>query len=289
MIVVAEFLGGYVTSTAGTYAHVLHDAAAYLRVPLAEASRSDLSGYLASLDGMAPGTVRRYLSTLGAFYSWLVLTGQRGDNPIAGLRRPRVDPLRAIHPLTSDQMLLLIEASRDDRERALLWVLAHGLRLAEVVSLDVDSITGDELRFTGKGSKDRIVPLEPDAARAVLAYRGRRRSGPLFMGREGRLSRRQVQRIVGDVSRRIGDESHPHRLRHSFATSLVKSGTSTLVLQRLMGHASASSSAIYAHLSVQDLRGELHRSPLAKRARDQRFAVLDGENEMPGHGEGVAQ
>ena len=148
----------------------------------------------------------------------------------------------------------------------------HGLRAGETVSLDVDALAGDELRVVGKGGHIRVLVLEHTAVVVMRSYVGLRRSGPLLLGTQGRLTTRQLQRILRTVSCRIGDEITPHQLRHSFATQLVISGTNLSVVQAILGHASPATTAVYIRLDANAIRAEMRRAPLARRAIDQAMA-----------------
>jgi integrase/recombinase XerC/integrase/recombinase XerD len=276
-----DFLSGYGTGTARTYGRTLHEAARIMRQPVELADGAAIARYRRALDGQAPATLARKLATLAALYEWLNVTGARIDNPMAGVRRPKVDRLGSIKYLSADECLRLLEACTDARELALTWVLLHGLRVGEVVSLDVPDLRGDTLTFTGKGSKVRSVVLEPDGVAALIGYIGRRRSGPLFTGRKGRLQARAIERMVASLAQRaLGEHAWPHMLRHSFATQLVKSGTNIVTLSRMLGHASAATTQIYVRTDESDLRAVVRRSPLATRAAEQRFTILGGEGEV---------
>jgi integrase/recombinase XerC len=273
-----DFLSLHTPATAATYGRALHEAERVIG-PLQAATPGQLIAYRRSLAGQSSATIARKLATCSAYLRFLRQTGIRTDDPMLAIRRPKVDRLRAIRPLTADQCLRLIEACQDDRERALLWLLLHGLRVAEVVNLDADSLAGDELRIVGKGGRVRLVVLEQDAAIAVRAYLGLRRSGPLLTGTQGRLTTRQAQRILAQVSGRIGDEIAPHTLRHSFATQLVRSGTNLAVVQAMLGHASPATTAVYVRIDPATIRDEMRRAPLASRAAAQRLTVLPGGDE----------
>ena len=158
------------------------------------------------------------------------------------------------------------------RDRALLELMyATGARVSEIVGADIDDMDFDEhvIRVTGKGSKQRLVPVGGYACQALRRYldqaRGvlerRKRSGgaerrALFLNKRGcRLSRQSVWEVVRDAGERahITKPLHPHTLRHSFATHLIQGGADVRTVQELLGHASVTTTQIYTHVSPESL------------------------------------
>ncbi|MRR09621.1 recombinase XerC, partial [bacterium] len=133
-----------------------------------------------------------------------------------------------------------------------------GLRSSELLGLragDVD-LAGGTVRVTGKGNKQRIVPLTRPAAAALRGLL-RDGGGPVFLGSAGRpLARRQLQRIVKRAIRAAGHrgKASPHVLRHSFATHLLDRGADLKAVKELLGHASLSTTQIYTHVTVDRLK-----------------------------------
>jgi len=152
-------------------------------------------------------------------------------------------------------------SARDQTMAELFY--SSGLRLAELVALDVDSIgSGREVRVIGKGSKTRIVPVGRKAVAALQRWQRERAllvdSGEraLFVARDGkRLSHRSVQQRLRDWARKAGLDGglHPHRLRHSFATHLLEESGDLRAVQELLGHANLSTTQIYTHLDFNRL------------------------------------
>ncbi|HAJ04615.1 MAG TPA: recombinase XerC, partial [Brevundimonas sp.] len=192
---------------------------------------------------------------------------------LALVRGPRIKP-GLPRALQIDQALELMEATGDDaetppweaaRDRAVLMLLyGCGLRISEALSLtDGDVPLSETLRITGKGTKTRIVPVLPQVASAVAAYRTLRpwTEGPdraLFLARRGgKLSPRQVQAAVQTLRRRLGlpETTTPHALRHSFATHLLGAGADLRSLQDLLGHASLSTTQKYTAVDAARLMG----------------------------------
>ena len=158
------------------------------------------------------------------------------------------------------------------RDRALLELMyATGARVSEIVGADIDDMDFDEhvIRVTGKGSKQRLVPVGGYACQALRRYldearpvlERRKRSGSaerraLFLNKRGcRLSRQSVWEVVKAAGERahIAKPLHPHTLRHSFATHLIQGGADVRTVQELLGHASVTTTQIYTHVSPESL------------------------------------
>lgn len=164
---------------------------------------------------------------------------------------------------------LIDQGARDARDRAILELLyGSGLRAAELAKLqlaDLDLQAGLVFVRQGKGQKDRVVPIGPHVIEALTAYlRERRgREGPLFLTATGRpLYRSALRYLVTQAALRAGLErrASPHRLRHSYATHLLRNGADVRQIQLLLGHASLSSTQIYLSVEVSDLHRMLEKS-----------------------------
>lgn len=234
--------------------------------------RLTIRTWLGDLDGRgrAPATIARKLSTVRVFLGFLHRTGELDDNP-ARLIEARAPRRKLPAFLSRDQVDELFETTPSDqptylRDRAILELFySSGLRLAELHGLDVTDLDLDAgtVRVVGKGRKERITPVGRQAATAIRRYlEADRGTGTdctdpcLFTSRTGgRLSRRQIQRIVGRwLAEATGGESmSPHALRHTFATHLLDEGADLLVVKELLGHSSLSTTRIYTHTSRERL------------------------------------
>jgi integrase/recombinase XerD len=246
----------------------------------ADASEGDISAFVAHLSsieyrpgrGYRASSVARALAAVRSLHRFLVLEGETTADPAEGVARPKV-PRNLPRPLTVDEVAALLDAPGSNgpaalRDRAILETLyGAGLRISELVALDVDDVDLDEgsVRATGKGSKQRIVPLGRFAVRALQAYltrarpsmAGPRTRGALFLNRRGgRLTRQGCTNIIRSMARRAGIRKRvtPHMLRHSFATHLLEGGADVRVVQELLGHASLSSTQIYTLVTGDRLR-----------------------------------
>jgi integrase/recombinase XerC len=224
--------------------------------------------YLSSLSkrGLSKRSIQRHLSTLRAFYRFLVRTGAAGANPATVVPMPRAEK-RLPKALTPREVAAVLDAPeaagwRHLRDRAIFELLyASGLRVSELTSLNTEDLQFSTrfLRVRGKGGKERIVPFGAKAADALKEYMAARpgSSGTaLFLNRNGgRLTSRSVHRtVLARVLASLQEEGvSPHTFRHTFATHLLEAGADLRVIQELLGHASLSSTQIYTHVDIQRL------------------------------------
>lgn len=244
-------------------------------VPLAEVQGHHVRRFVAQHHGrgLSGRSLARLLSAWRGFFGWLGERGQVRANPCDGIRPPK-SPKRLPKALSVDETARLLTLATDDEDSAssardgAMFELFYssGLRLAELVALDVDtleSVLADgELRVLGKRSKARLVPVG-SAARAALAAWGAQRSAlaafdekALFVGARGRrISPRVVQLRLARRAQQQGlpTHVHPHMLRHSFASHVLQSSGDLRAVQEMLGHASIASTQVYTHLDFQHL------------------------------------
>ncbi|AGW42115.1 site-specific tyrosine recombinase XerD [Leifsonia xyli subsp. cynodontis DSM 46306] len=221
---------------------------------------------------LTASSLARMLSTVRGFHRFLFEEGRVTVDAARDLRPPKL-PSRLPKAISVDQVAALLAATDGDdladlRDKALLELLyATGARVSEAVALNVDDVLDtDVVRLTGKGAKQRIVPLGSYARAAVAAYlvrvrpalSARGRSTPaLFLGMRGaRLSRQNAWLIIRSAAEkaRLGIEVSPHTLRHSFATHLLAGGADVRVVQELLGHSSVATTQLYTLVTADTLR-----------------------------------
>jgi integrase/recombinase XerD len=255
--------------TVESYRRDLAHARERLAGPVAGASTEQLEVYLAGLraDALAPATISRRLAALRSFFRHQQLIGARADNPAAALEQPR-RVRRLPRTLSAGEVERLVEAAvgvapTHLRDRALVELLyGAGLRVSEAVGLEKNGVDLDErlVRCTGKGGKERVVPIGRQAAEALRRYlaRGRphldrRHRRELFLNaRGGPLTRAGAFLILRRLAERAGLEPeriHPHLLRHSFATHLLEGGADLRSVQEMLGHADLATTELYTHVT----------------------------------------
>jgi integrase/recombinase XerC len=241
-------------------------------MPLPELRGHHIRRYIAQLhaSGLGARTLARMLSAWRSFFNYLLRERRLRDNPCIGLRPPKA-PRLLPHALSPDDAVKLVELPAvtplDICDKAMFELLySSGLRLAELVSLDLEAMRGDlaagEVRITGKGSKTRIVPMGSHAIAALQAWLAVREQiartdePALFVGKSGRrISARSVQLHLRQwgIRQGIASSVHPHLLRHSFATHVLQSSGDLRAVQEMLGHASISTTQVYTHLDYQYL------------------------------------
>ena len=235
-------------------------------------SGDDVAAFRSSLAdrGLAASSVARHLSAVKALHRWLVDERVAADDVAKDQRPPKL-PSRLPKGISVSQMQRLLDTVVGDdpaslRDRALLELLyATVARISELISLDVDDIGESLVKVTGKGGKQRLVPVGSFAraatdawlvrGRAALAANGRGTPALLLGARGGRLSRQAAWEVI----QRVAEEAEvphvsPHTFRHSFATHLLEGGADVRVVQELLGHASVATTQIYTHVTADTLR-----------------------------------
>ena len=278
-------------NTVLAYRRDLADFGRYLQGPRRELdtlTSRDVSEYLLALRrrGLGARSVARRLSALRGLYRHLVRAGTVTRDPTEQLDSPR-PPRRLPRTLSIEDVATLIETpdtTRPDglRDRAMLELMyASGMRASEVLTLRLEdlNLAAGYVVCTGKGSRQRMVPVGAQAARWLRRYlddgrrpSGKRRDpGTVFMNRAGRsLSRQGLWGILKRAARRAGLRAtvSPHTLRHSFASHLLERGADLRSVQAMLGHADISTTQIYTHLPsrvVRDMYRKFH--PRARAAR----------------------
>ncbi|MGY6588147.1 MAG: site-specific tyrosine recombinase XerD [Wenzhouxiangella sp.] len=258
------------------YRDDLLDLARFHTTPLNNLNRDQVLAYLSwrLKQGAAVASVTRALSSFRQFFAWLLRMGERSDNPMADIESPRKG--RSLPGVLSAAQVEALLAAPDVstplglRDRALLETLyAGGLRVSELTGLELSALSLDRglVRVSGKGGKERLVPLGEQAVDWLGRYlrqgrpTGRAGESHVFLSRTGRpLTREAVWQRIRQQAARAGIEQrvYPHLLRHSFATHLLDHGADLRVVQLLLGHADLGTTQIYTHVSRARL-GALYR------------------------------
>ncbi|GAB2494961.1 tyrosine recombinase XerC [Pseudoxanthomonas sangjuensis] len=239
---------------------------------LAGLDAAQMRGFIAAEHrrGLSPKSLQRRLSACRSFFAWLLKHGHVTANPVAGVRAPKA-PRKLPQVLDADEAMQLVEVPTDAplglRDRALLELFySSGLRLSELCALRWGGLdlSGGFVTVTGKGNKQRIVPVGWHARAALQAWRDEQQAKgdapspdkPVFPGRGGApISQRAIQIRIKQLAQRQGlfKHVHPHMLRHSFASHILESSGDLRGVQELLGHADIATTQIYTHLDFQHL------------------------------------
>lgn len=268
-------------NTLAAYEHDLRDLCENCSVALDKADEKSLRTYISGLPkrGYAASSQARRLAAMRQFFQFLYAEGIRGDDPTSTLDNPK-KPRSLPKILSEDDVTALLDLAESEaqsageslapvRMAALMEVLyATGLRVSELVSLPASVARRDARYFvvTGKGDKERLVPLSPPARASMDRWLHRRDRAPAYAGSQflfpsrrsavGYLPRQVFARDLKALAARAGLDPKaisPHVLRHAFASHLLQNGADLRSVQQLLGHADISTTQIYTHVLEERL------------------------------------
>ena len=268
---------GLSENTLASYGYDLRQVAVFLESQsrnLLTARRDDLLAFLALQvqEGRSPRSLSRYLSGLRQFYQWALREGRIRNDPSALIESPKLG--RGLpKALGEDQVEALLAAPDTDkplglRDRTMLELMyATGLRVSELVGLELAQINRNQgvVRVTGKGGKERLVPLGEEAADWLQRYLATARPELLkgaecpyvfVTARRSGMTRQAFWYAIRKYAAQAGitQDVSPHMLRHSFATHLLNHGADLRVVQLLLGHSDLSTTQIYTHIAREGLK-----------------------------------
>jgi site-specific recombinase XerD len=281
-----EYERGCTAATSRAYGADLRRCVAFLEdvgIPaeVEQVTRVVVREYLAWMGekGYRPSTVRRRIAALSSLCKYLVSAEKLGSNPCVGLALPK-KRRRLPAVLSVEEAKRFLSASEDHpnvrmgfRNRAIIGVLLYcGLRRSEVLALkvnDVDLKAGWLKVCSGKGMKDRLIPLLPEVSGMVedwLEFRPEVGHGALFTGREGKpLALNTLVRLFDRVRQRAGLDREGvtlHTLRHTFASLLLQEGCDLVSIRDMLGHADLATTSIYLQVSASHLQAAVERHPM---------------------------
>ena len=245
----------------------------YLSRDRAQQPNSDRTDY-----GLSATTRARKIATLRSFFNYLTTKAHLlEDNPVKDLDSPKLQKTLPKY-LTLDESLSLLESvdgSFKERDYCILTLFLNcGLRISELIGLNLSDIQGDALRVLGKGNKVRIVYLNDackDALEHHLAVRhpivGRDQNALFLSSRDQRISRSSVHALVKKHLRHAGLDStqySSHKLRHTAATLMIQSGVDVRAIQEVLGHEHLNTTEIYTHIDSETLRIAAQANPLGR-------------------------
>ena len=232
--------------------------------------------------GYVATTQARKVAAAKSFFSFMVDEGHLKDNPMQGVGSPRVGKSLP-KPISDREARLLLEqpaklsTSEAKRDKAMLELLyASGIRVSELVALNLGDVDAESVRCFGKGRKERLVPIYPQAAAAVAEYieevrphLAHKKDEPaLFLNPRGeRLTRQGFWQKIKEYAKsaNLDTKISPHTLRHSFATHMLSGGADLRAVQEFLGHANISTTQVYTRLTTEHIRRSYDKShPRAK-------------------------
>ena len=266
----------YSENTISSYKRDLNKLNSYLKKDFTKLTKADIQKYIQDLSkNESSNTISRTISSLKSFYKFLEINKYTNTNPLTTIISPKT--ARKLPKVLSEEevnKLLDINLNNDFdyRNKAMLELMySSGLRVSELINLTVNDVDlkNSLVRIFGKGSKERIVPLNDYATEAlnnyILYHRPKlfkqKENNYLFLNNHGnQMTRQGFFKTLKKIAKEKGIKSElsPHTLRHSFATHLLKYGADLRSIQELLGHSDISTTQIYTHITNEMLEKNYH-------------------------------
>ena len=262
----------YSENTINSYKRDLIKSKTIIKKDFTKLDKKDIQTIIQSLSKEeSPNSVSRCISTLKSFYKFLELYKYTNHNPLTTITSPKTAKSlpKVLSEEEVDKLLdINLKTDFDYRNKAMLELMySSGLRVSELINLTVNDIDLKNyvVRIFGKGSKERIIPLNDYAAEALKKYILYHRTilfkhgenNILFLNNHGnKMTRQGFFKIIKNIAKEKGikTELSPHTLRHSFATHLLKHGADLRSIQELLGHSDISTTQIYTHITNEKLK-----------------------------------
>lgn len=235
---------------------------------LNQISRANLNSYILDLreKKYSPTSVMRKIASLRGFFKWLCASEICVQNPTLTLEQPKI-PRRLPKVMSIQEIESILKDDLSKLERLIIELLyGGGLRVSELVGLKTNSVdlNANYLKCSGKGSKERLVPLGSKAKESLKEYYEQRdflvkkfnlETKNLLITDSGRfVTRQDVYNLIHAQGKKIHKNISPHTLRHSFATHLLENGADLRIVQELLGHSDVSTTQLYTHISKKRLK-----------------------------------
>lgn len=262
----------YSENTISSYKRDLNKTNTYIKKDFAKLNKKDIQNYIQKISKSEnASSVSRCISTLKSFYKFLELNKYTNKTPLTTITNPKT--VKKLPKILSEEEIeklldINLKTDFDYRNKAMLELMySSGLRVSELINLNVNDIdlSNASVRIFGKGSKERIIPLNDYAIDALNNYILNHRrslfkhgeSNYLFLNNHGnKMTRQGFFKILEKIAKEKGIKSElsPHTLRHSFATHLLKHGADLRSIQELLGHSDISTTQIYTHITSERLQ-----------------------------------
>ncbi len=239
----------------------------------------DFMNYLSRDRGLGAPARARKISAIRSFYKYLTVKAKLiPENPLLDLDSPRLKKTlpRYLDLDQSIQLLESVEGANQERDYCILTLFLNcGLRISELIGLNLRDIQGDQLRVLGKGNKERVVFLNDACQQAIASWlevrstRGSADPNALFISSQSRkrISKSAVEKLVKKHLTVAGLDSSqysPHKLRHTAATLMLQNGVDVRTLQEVLGHDNLNTTQIYTHVDNENLRTAAKANPLGR-------------------------
>jgi len=236
-------------------------------VEIDEIKRKDFSSYTKNLAriGLNPTSITRKIASIKGFFKYLCYNRDIKSNPAISIVSPKL-PKKLPKVLTVSEVDKILTQGLNPFENAIFELLySAGIRVSELTGLDIKNVDLNQkmIKVFGKGSKERIIPINNKCVEVLKKYLKQRElislkfnsKSNLFLDEKGKpISRQKVYKIIKKQGEAIDKKISPHTIRHSFATHLLERGADLRVVQELLGHASIVTTQIYTHISKNTLR-----------------------------------
>lgn len=230
--------------------------------------RNNINNYIRMLreKDYTPASVNRKIASFRGFFKWLCANEICSTNPALTLEQPKM-PQRLPKVMTVQEIETILNQDLDKLQKVIVELLyGCGLRVSELANMKINDfdLKGKYLQCTGKGSKERIVPLGSKAIQAIKEYLPERDfyikkfridTKRFLIDEKGNLvNRQEIYTFIREQGKKIHKTISPHTLRHSFATHLLENGADLRVVQELLGHSDVSTTQLYTHISKKRLK-----------------------------------
>ena len=237
-------------------------------IDISKIQRTQINSYVRNLHEKkySPNSIMRKIASLRGFFKWACANEKTKSNPTLTLEQPKI-PQKLPKVMTAEEINSILNQDLSKLHRVIIELLyGCGLRVSELINLKINDfdLNGKYLECTGKGSKDRIVPLGKKAISAIKNYLPEReynlqkynlQSKQLLINEKGKqVTRQEVYTFIHEQGKKLHKAISPHTLRHTFATHLLENGADLRVVQELLGHSDVSTTQLYTHISKKRLK-----------------------------------
>jgi len=265
----------YSKNTINTYENNLNQLNNYIKKDLLKITNNDIEKFIINLN-LEPSSISNYLSSFKTFYNYYVKLGKLKNNPADSISTPKLNKKLPTY-LTNEEIDILLDIEIKDafsaRNKSILELLySSGLRISELINLEFKNVDLNDciLRVMGKGSKERIVPINDIAIHYLKLYVKDYRhilvkneqNNYLYLNNHGKkMTRQGIFKMLKKlcIEKNIKKDVSPHTIRHSIATHMLENGADLRIIQEFLGHSDISTTQIYTHLTNEKLKEDYNK------------------------------